>query len=129
MTTYDWTHGYSAGALLRLVAFALRECIYDNPLMDWQLKHNDFFRTLADAIERRASILHWSAYGVVSQLCSALLLTLRTLYGSGSITARADYLLCRLAAEQPDWIETMKRRQHWLSVVREVENDTEDPPI
>lgn len=126
MTTYDWTHGYSAGSLLRLVAFALRECIDDNALMDWQVEQNDFFRTLADAVERRASILHWSAYGVVSQLCRSLLFTLRTLYGSGSLTARADYLLCRLAEEQPDWIETMKRRQHWLAMVRKIEKDTEE---
>lgn len=124
MTTHDWHdwhHGYSAGALLRLVAFALRECIDDKALTDWQLEQNDFFRTLADAIERRASILHWSAYGVVSQLCSALLFTLRTLLGSGRIHPRADYLLCRLAEEQPDWIETMKRRKHWLALVKEVE--------
>ena len=124
MTTHDqhdWHHGYSAGALLRLVAFALRECIDDTALMDWQLEQNNFFRMLADAIERRAKTLHWSAYGVVSQLCSALLLTLRALYGSGSIRPRADYLLCRLAERQSDWIETMKRRQHWLALVREME--------
>lgn len=121
MTTHDWHHGYSAGALLRLVAFALRECIDDKALAQ---EPNDCFRTLADAVERRASTLHEEAYDVVSQLCSALLLTLRTLYGSGSFHPRADYLLCRLAAKQPDWIETMKRRQHWLALVQEVENPT-----
>src|SRR5690606_25566741 len=106
------------GALLRLVAFALRECIDDKALAQ---EPNDCFRTLAEAVEMRAGTLHWSAYGVVSQLCSALLFTLRTLYGSGRIHPRADYLLCRLAEEQPDWIETMKRRQHWLALVREME--------
>lgn len=120
MTTH-WHHGYSAGALLRLVALALRECANDRALMDWQLEQNDCFRTLADAVERRASTLHWSAYDIVSQLCDGLLTTLLTLYGSGSIQPRADYLLCRLAAKQPDWIETMKRRKHWLALAQEDE--------
>ena len=120
MTTHvEWHHGYSAGALLRLVALALRECIDDKALMDWQLEQNDCFRTLADAVERRASTLHEEAYDIVSQLCSELLTTLRTLHGSGSIHPRADYLLCSLAERQPDWIDTMKRRQHWLALVQE----------
>lgn len=120
MTTRDdWHHGYSAGALLRLVVLALRECVDDQALMDWQLEQNNCFHMLADAIERRASTLHESAYGVVSELCSGLLTTLRTLYGGGGIHARADYLLCRLAAKQPDWLDTMKRRKHWLASVQE----------
>lgn len=115
----EWHHGYSAGALLRLVALALRECIDDRALMDWQRKQNDGFRMLADAVDRRASTLHEGAYGVVSELCRGLLSTLLTLYGSGSIHPRADYLLFRLASQKPDWIETMKRRQHWLALVQE----------
>lgn len=119
-THADWHHGYSAVALLRLVALALRECA-----KDWALEENDCFRTLvntlADAVEWRARTLHWSAYDVVSELSYAILRTLRTLYGSGSFRARADYLLCRLAAQQPDWIETMKRRKHWLASVQKDE--------
>ena len=114
----DWHYGYSAGALLRLVALALRECIDDRALMDWRREQNECFRMLANAIERRASALHEEAYGTVSLLCGALLDTLRTLYGSGSIHPRADYLLCYLAAQQPDWLNTMKRRQHWLALVK-----------
>lgn len=113
----DWHHGYSAGALLRLVALALRECVECANDEAWE--QNDCFRTLADAVERRASTLHWSAYDVVSELCYALQLTLLTLCGSGSFYPRADYLLFGLANQQPDWIETMKRRKHWLALVQE----------
>ena len=118
MTTHDWHQGYSAGALLRLVALALRECASIN---DEAWEQNDCFRTLvntlADGAEWRARNLDREGYDVVSELSHGILLTLRTLYGA--FHPRADYLVCRLAFQQPDWIDTMKRRQHWLAAVQE----------
>lgn len=128
MTTHDelskddWHHGYSAGALLRLVALALRECAsYVNQAWEQDECFRTLVSTLADTVEWRASTLHWSAYDVVSEVCQGLLFTFNSLYGGGSLTARADYLICRLAYQQPDWIETMKRRKHWLALVQDDE--------
>src|SRR5690606_41193749 len=54
------------------------------------------------------------SHALVSDICRGLLEAGRALCGAPVGANRLDYLLCRIASQQPDWIEPLKRRMSWL---------------
>lgn len=113
-----WHHGYNAGDILRAVALACEEAAdsrSDLPDLPEFAAGTEFLRASSALIAYRAKNLAPTAYDVTVEICSGLLHSGRALVGTpigGS--NRLDYLLCRIANKQADWVEPLKRRKSWL---------------
>ena len=113
----EWHHGYAAGDMLRAVARAFGEAADSRAyLPDFPefTVETEWLRATARLVEGRARNLSPTAHDLVSDICRGLLEAGRALCGAPVGANRLDYLLCRIANQQPDWIEPLKRRKSWL---------------
>ena len=113
----EWHHGYAAGDILRAVARAFEEAADSRaylPRLPEFAEETEWLRATSQLVERRARDLAPTAHALVSDICRGLLEAGRALCGAPVGANRLDYLLCRIASQQPDWIEPLKRRMSWL---------------
>lgn len=92
---------------------------YEFNWMKWRQQHKQWFRTLIQASENVAHLLH---YGMTRRMVSRTwaLQTLKVLHHYEELTKR----LCRrLHARRSEWCETMKRMDErlfqWVTKIRE----------
>src|SRR5690606_14595387 len=113
----EWHHGYAAGDILRAVARAFEEAADRRAyLPDFPefVAVTQWLRATSQLVECQARKLPPTAHGPLSDICLWLLEFGRALCFTPLGGNRLEYLLCRIASQQPDWIEPLKRRMSWL---------------
>ena len=114
----EWHHGYAAGDILRAVARAFEEAANDRAyLPDFPefTTRTEWLRATSRLVEERTQRVSPTDHDLVSDICRWLFELGREICGTPvGASNRLDYLLCRVAYKQPDWIEPLKRRKSWL---------------
>jgi len=123
----EWHHGYAAGDILRAVARAFEEAADDRAYLpdfpEFVVK-TQWLRATSQLVEWRARRVSPTNYDLVSDICRWLFELGREICGTPvGASNRLDYLLCRIAYQQPDWIEPLKRRKSWLEPPTDQEKD------
>jgi hypothetical protein len=109
--------------MMRAVSAACEEAAaqYGGTLLRHQLDAAALLSALSAAASGIAERLGDDSVGAVVEFATAAHAILRMLFvPAGSM--RLDYLLCRLAAEDPEWIDPLKRRADWLVGRKQTEN-------
>lgn len=110
----EWTHGHPAGVMLRAISCALQEAHAEKAF--FQAGERGFLESAASACADSARNLADGAYGTAVDIAKGLFTAGRALYGCPFGSIRLDYLLCRIAHKQGDWMAPLKRRTAWLRV-------------